>query len=386
MKCAAALTSTATAPPPIVALLARVPDPRQPGKTVYPLVNILFIALAGTLAGMTGWKELALFAQRRRDWLARYLDVAAGLPDDEVLRRVLCALAPATFEQLLRDWTGQLARTLGADVHVDGKALRGALRHGGGALHLLHVWASRAGVLLGARAVDGAPGEGPALPDLLALLDLRGATVTGDANLCTKADAAAVRAGGAHYLFALKGNRGRLHTQVCAALAAPARLRARGVAVSKHVTLSDGHGRRERRTVWAVAIAALALPDAVGWTDLRTVVRVKRERYLADGTSQIDNHYYVTSHAPDARLLGRKIRRHWLVENHCHWALDVAYDEDGCKVRDASGAHHLAILRRIGLMMTRRDTTLAAGLAIRVKMAAVDPDYLSHLLTLGPGT
>src|SRR5262249_10333705 len=142
-------------------------------KTRYPLATILFIAFAGTLAGMTGWKELAEYARRRRDWLARYVDVSAGVPDDEGVRRVLSTLAPAAFEQLLRDGTAHLGAALGRDVHLDGKTLRGAVRRGG-ALHLLHVWASKYGVMLAHRAVDGAPGEAPAAAELLALLDVRG--------------------------------------------------------------------------------------------------------------------------------------------------------------------------------------------------------------------
>lgn len=138
------------------------------------------------------------------------------------------------------------------------QTLRGAVRRGG-ALHLLHVWASKYGVLLAHRAVDGAPGEAPAVPDLLALLDVRGATVTGDANLRTRANASAVRDAHAHYLFALEGNRDALHTRVRAAFGTPARLRARGVAVDKHVAVSTGHGCRERRTVWAVEAAAAGI-------------------------------------------------------------------------------------------------------------------------------
>lgn len=372
--------STTVARPAILALLDAIPDPRQPGKTLYPLVNVLFIALAGTLAGMNGWKELAEFARRRRDWLTRYLDVSAGLPDDEVLRRVVSTLAPTAFEGLLRAWTAHLGAALDTTVHLDGKTLRGAVRRGG-ALHLLHVWASTTGVLLAHRAVAGAPGEAPAAADLLALLDVRGATVSGDANFCTRDNATAVRDAAAHYLFALKGNRGALHDRVRAVFAVPARMRARGIPVDKHIAVSTGHGRRERRTVWAVEALAAGVATQ-GWRDLRTLVRIRRETWRGD-TWHEEVQYYITSRAPDARTLGRLIRRHWRVEMDCHWQLDVAFDEDRCAVRDTNGAHNLATLRRIALMMVKRDTTLAAGLAIRVKMAAVDSDYLAHLLTLG---
>src|SRR5262249_45648536 len=101
MTTALGTTSTATNQPAILPLLEAIPDPRQAGKPLAPLVNILF--------GMNGWKELAALTHRRRDWLARDLDLSAGLPDDEVLRRVIRTLAPAAFEQVLRAWTAQLS-------------------------------------------------------------------------------------------------------------------------------------------------------------------------------------------------------------------------------------------------------------------------------------
>jgi predicted transposase YbfD/YdcC len=63
----------------------------------------------------------------------------------------------------------------------------------------------------------------------------------------------------------------------------------------------------------------------------------------------------------DARTLGEAIRRHWAVENRLHWVLDMAFDEDHCRVRVGHAAESLSILRRYALNLPRREATAAFG-------------------------
>lgn len=117
------------------------------------------------------------------------------------------ALDPVAFQGAFRRWlTPVLGNLDGQTVALDGKALRGAMAHAAGhgdAFHLMHVWATEQRLRLGQKAVTGAPGEVDAAIELRALLDLKGATVTADANSCTADITAAVRAAGAHDVLAL---------------------------------------------------------------------------------------------------------------------------------------------------------------------------------------
>src|SRR4029434_6588935 len=111
---------------------------------------------------------------------------------------------PQAFAACFGAWVGALAGALkGEVVAVEGKAIKGAYE---GArrttpLYLVHVWATEQRLLLGQRAVEGAPGESPGAAAVLKLLALNGAVVTGAANLCTKRVAqTALEHGAAHVM------------------------------------------------------------------------------------------------------------------------------------------------------------------------------------------
>jgi hypothetical protein len=147
----------------------------------------------------------------------------------------------------------------------------------------VHVWATEQRLLLGQRAVAGAPGESPGAEEVLKLLALSGAVVTGDANLCTKRVAQTVLAQGADYVLALKGNRGAVHTQVEQFWRAAAAQDFAGVPVRRVRRCNLGHGRTEERRSFAVA--ATQLPALVqGWPGVAAVIMVERIRSTAART------------------------------------------------------------------------------------------------------
>src|SRR5260370_1923889 len=106
-------------------------------------------------------------------------------------------------------------------VAFDGKTLCGS---GGGrtglrALHMVHALATHNGICLAQQAVDSKSNEITAIPELLKLLDLKGALVTIDAIGCQKDIAADIIKAEADYVLAVKGNQERLHEDVQQTLA-----------------------------------------------------------------------------------------------------------------------------------------------------------------------
>src|SRR6476660_5083828 len=99
---------------------------------------------------------------------------------------------------------------------VDGKSSRRSHdRHKGlGALHAVTVWASEFGLSLGQVACAEKSNEITAIPELLRLVDIKGAIITIDAMGTQKAIAAQIVDGQADYVLALKGNQETLHQQV----------------------------------------------------------------------------------------------------------------------------------------------------------------------------
>ena len=108
--------------PCIRTCFASLADPRRRRKRIrHPLLNLVVIALCGTIAGADGWEDIAIFADERKEWLARFLDLSMGLPSHDTLGRVFAALDPIAFQKCLVTWIGGLHRTTkGQVIAIDG--------------------------------------------------------------------------------------------------------------------------------------------------------------------------------------------------------------------------------------------------------------------------
>src|SRR6478736_2716662 len=79
-------------------------DPRVERTRKHPLINVVFIAVCGVLSGANSFAAIAEFGCARKAWLARSLDLAAGVPSEDTFRRVLARLDPGAFEKCLLGW------------------------------------------------------------------------------------------------------------------------------------------------------------------------------------------------------------------------------------------------------------------------------------------
>ena len=165
-------------------------DPRVERTRKHPLINIVFIAVCGVLSGANSFAAIHEFGCDRRTWLARFLDLANGIPSEATFRRVLARLDPGAFEKGLLGWMQAVQEiTENRLVAIDGKTLRGSYnkRDGKAAIHMVSAWATENKLSLGRVVVDTKSNEITAIPELLRLLDISGTLVTIDAMGCQKA-------------------------------------------------------------------------------------------------------------------------------------------------------------------------------------------------------
>jgi len=359
-----------------------VPDPRVERTRAHPLVNVLTMALFGTIAGCDGWDSLELYAEHRADFFATFLTMPKGTPSADTFRRVFEALYPGAFQQAFRRWLAPILHNLeGQPIALDGKTLRGALAHAAGqpgSFHLVHVWATEAHLLLGQHAVNGAPGEPDAAIELLKLLDLQGTTVTADANYCTAAMTETIRAADADFVIALKGNREALHKHVQKKFADAEAAGYPDIKAAE--SRDDEHGRLECRVVRAMPLGPLPPSIKAPWTDVKTIVQVDRVR-AADRIS-VARSFYVTSHRADAKRLAQRIRGHWSIENQLHHCLDVTFADDRRSIRSEQGAQNYALVTRYALSMLKREPT-KMSVAMKRRKATLSEAYLLDVLTSG---
>ena len=71
------------------------------------------------------------------------------------------------------------------------------------------------------------------------------------------------------------------------------------------------------------------------------------------------------------------------IENQLHWVLDMAFDEDRCRIRRGHGPDNFALLRKIALNLLRHEKTCKRGLEGKRKRAAWDDAYILRVLEAG---
>ena len=357
-------------------------DPRQSGKVWYPLDEVLLLCLLAVLAGAEGWVEVEEFGQSKLDFLRRFRAFKKGTPTHGQLGEIFAALDAEAFQQCFINWVASLTK-LGADiVAIDGKTLRRSYQAGGGKapIHMISAWASRQRLVLGQIKVAAKSNEITAIPDLLELLTLKGATVTIDAMGCQREIAAKIIEGEADYVLALKGNQGTLRDDVEEFFTEQKASKYADCKPSRHETLEKSHGRIETRLVTALDQIDW-LKKRHDWVGLKSIVMVESVREIIGGKTENETRYYISSLAADAERQGAAIRGHWGVEAH-HWVMDMVFRDDECRIRKANAPANFATIKHIASNLLRR----AAGkksLRVKRRLAAWDDSYLATLIAAG---
>jgi len=358
-------------------------DPRCSGKIDHRLIDILVIAVCAVIAGAESWEDIALYGRSKIDWLGTFLALPHGIPAHDTFRRVFMLIDAGGFERCFEAWARSFGATLDREVvAIDGKTLRGSFDRGRerGPLHIVSAWASGRGVVLGQRQVGDKSNEITAIPELLDVLDIKGAIVTLDAMGCQRAIATKIRARGADYLMTLKANQGKKFTAV-QELCTMTCFSHSPIHRPVHDEFDDGHGRLVRRRVFVCPDAA-ALEPLRDWPGLHTVLAVESIRSInGAGKTETDIRYFLSSSSDHPERLAKALRQHWEIENSLHWVLDVIFKEDHCRIRERNAVQNFSLLRKIAINLVRRHHTSKASLTGRRKMAAWDNRYMEQVLT-----
>lgn len=335
-------------------------DPRSSINRLHPLTTVVTIAVMGVLAGADGPTSIRRWAESKKDLLPDIMDLPNGLPSRDVIRRVLCTLKPDAFQQCFKLWIdallGEQQEGEKRHVAIDGKCLKGSrdAKTGLGPLHLVSAWASEKGLTLAQVPTDEKSNEITAIPELLRLIDLKGAVITIDAmGTQTKIAEQIVNAKG-DYILSLKKNQGTTHQ---AAIDFVDQHVNNDFADVVHERLIDTpskpqHGRTESRTYIQFEVPNTILGQE-RWKGLKTIGLCVYQ--WSDGIKEhAEIHYYISSLVLNVALFAKCVRSHWSIENTCHWSLDVTYGEDKLKARQRQGTENMAWLRRFTLSLLKQ--------------------------------
>jgi predicted transposase YbfD/YdcC len=362
-------------------------DPRSTVNLRHPLVSVVVIALMAVLAGAGGPTAIATWAATKQDLLLTVLDLPNGVPGKDVFRRVLAALKPGAFQACFVNWLRSLRAAAAAAsgveqpvLPIDGKTLRRShdRKNGLGALHCVSIWASEFGLSLGQVACAEKSNEITAIPELLRLVDIRGAIITIDALGTQKAIAKQIVESGADYVLALKGNQGTLHQAVIDYIDEQAENDFANVKARRYQTSETGHGREEARSYIQMPVPK-SLPGLELWEGLKSI-GVAESVCIRDGEETAETRYYISSLAVGVKRFAHAVRSHWSIENTCHWSLDVTYREDESRIREKHLRENFAWLNRFTLSLLKQHPG-RASLAMKRQNCGWNADFLLEVLT-----
>jgi predicted transposase YbfD/YdcC len=370
-----------TLTPSLRTSFAQLIDPRRPGRTLaFPLGEIITIALCAAIGGANDWVAVETFGKAKRAWFQRFLNLEQGIPSHDTFGRLFARLDPIAFQNCFRDWIAGVCERLGIrHVAIDGKRLAGShnARLDVKALHLVSAWATEVRLTLGQVAVDEKSNEITAIPQLLEMLEITGALVTIDALGCQKEIAATIRAQQADYVLAVKENQPRLHEDIDRLFYQALEQETLEARWACHASQEKSHGREEMRLCW-VMHELEDIRDRHLWQDLQSVIVVVTERGVGDKSSS-ELRYYISSRKGDAATFAGAIRRHWSIENECHWVLDVAFKEDRSRIRKDQEAENVGWLRRMVLSMLKQVKGKRSLTATRLT-AGWNEEFLQQIL------
>jgi len=175
-----------------------LPDPRQRGKVMYRLDEILLLCLLAVLAGAETIVDIARFGEKKRKLLRRFRPFGDGTPPQashpcfagagpklaspshDHLGDILASLDAEAFQRCFVALVGSLTGVAADVIAIDGKTVRRSYQKKGGtaSIHMVSAFVARQPLVLGQVKVADKSNEITAIPKLLEMMVIEGATVT----------------------------------------------------------------------------------------------------------------------------------------------------------------------------------------------------------------
>jgi predicted transposase YbfD/YdcC len=262
-------------------------------------------------------------------------------------------------------------------IAIDGKTSRLSFDGENSAMNMISAFASEIGIVLGQLKVDGKSNEITAIPELLDVLDLEGATVTIDSMGCQSKIVEKIREKKANYVLGLKGNQSTLHNDVKLLFETkPEKMR-----FISSEGIEKGHGRIEKRICTVTDDIDWLRADHPHWHDLRSVVEIESTRDIK-GQISVEKRYDISSHDAEPETIGNAVRQHWGIENKLHWVLDICFGDDQSRIRKGNAPRNMAVIKKTtpNLLQIIKKERPRVSLKRMRKLAGWDHSFLDTVL------
>ena len=128
-----------------------LPDPRQPGKVIYPLAEVLLLCLLAVLGGAETFVDIALFGEKKLSLLRRFRLFRDGTPSHDQLGDIFATLDASKFQHCFVSWVASLTGAAADVIAIDGKTLRRSYQKKGAKapIHMVSAFAARQRLVIG---------------------------------------------------------------------------------------------------------------------------------------------------------------------------------------------------------------------------------------------
>lgn len=155
---------------------ATVADDRQAWRVAYPLREVLFLAMCGTMADCDDYENIVAWGEAHLEFLGRFSPFHHGVPCADWLAALMNRIDGELFSACFSAWVEEAWPDRPDLVAIDGKSVRRSHDHARERrpLHLVLAFVTKRGLVLGQEAVEDKSNEISAIPALLERLDLKG--------------------------------------------------------------------------------------------------------------------------------------------------------------------------------------------------------------------
>jgi predicted transposase YbfD/YdcC len=365
-----------------------IKDPRMDNHNRrHELIDIFVITILGTICDANGWNEIYDFAITKEKWLKTFLSLPNGIPSHDTFRRVFSLIDPREFDHGFSKWIASLSiDPKNRVIAIDGKTLRGSIdrKNKKKPIHLVSAWVSEYKIMLAQVKTEEKSNEITAIPELLKMIDVKGAIVTIDAMGCQKKIAKQILKQEADFILSLKDNQRSLHEDVQSifAKATEGKKKFKKMLHLCKVEKDQAHGRIERRRYTLLSARNLTEFNA-RWPGMNSIGMVESSRIIRN-KKEVSVRFFITSITYEKiNDFMRGVRKHWGIENNLHWSLDVSFNEDHSRIRTGNSSENLATVRRIALNLLKHESTHKGGITRKRKSSGWDHEYLLTVLLGG---
>ncbi|PZZ80898.1 ISAs1 family transposase [Escherichia coli] len=330
-------------------------------KVEHKLSGILLLTIFAVISGAESWEDIEDFGETHLDFLKQYGDFENDIPVHDTIARVVSCISPAKFHECFINWMRDCHSSDDKDViAIDGKTLRHSYDKSRrrGAIHVISAFSTMHSLVIGQIRTDEKSNE-----------------ITAQKDIAEK-----IQKQGGDYLFAVKGNQGRLNK----AFEEKFPLKELNNPEHDSYAISEkSHGREEIRLHIVCDVPDELIDFTFEWKGLKKLcVAVSFRSIIAEQKKEPEMtvRYYISSADLTAEKFATAIRNHWHVENKLHWRLDVVMNEDDCKIRRGNAAELFSGIRHIAINILTNDKVFKAGLRRKMRKAAMDRNYLASVL------